>query len=123
MSQVRVHRLVSMAVACVMVFSISGVALAQWSDDFEDYDPDTGVSGQGDWESWDQDPGVDADVSSGPQLDALCHHDLEAPIDHPLFELDVGDAVAQQPAGLGNDTVLLLLVVRAVQILGSAHKI
>ena len=41
---------------------------------------------------------VDADVDAGAELGALGAHLLEPPVEDPLLHLELGDAVAQQPA-------------------------
>ena len=41
---------------------------------------------------------VDADVDAGPELGALGPHLVEAPLEVLLLHLELGDAVAQQPA-------------------------
>ena len=40
-----------------------------------------------------------ADVHAALELHALAGHELDALVDHPLLQLEIGDAVAQQPAG------------------------
>jgi hypothetical protein len=42
---------------------------------------------------------LDADAHAAPELDALGRELREAAIEHGLVELEVGDAVAQEPAG------------------------
>ena len=42
---------------------------------------------------------VDADRDVGLELDAFVGHELDPPVHDPLFELEVGDAVAEDAAG------------------------
>ena len=53
--------------------------------------------------------------------DALGLHLLDAPVDVVLLHLEVGDAVAQQAAGLGLALVDMHLVAGAGQLLGGGH--
>ena len=41
---------------------------------------------------------IDADLDAGPELDAFRRHQRQPAIDEALFELELGDAVAQQAA-------------------------
>ena len=41
---------------------------------------------------------IDADLDAGPELDAFGRHDGQPSVDEALFELELGNAVAQQTA-------------------------
>ena len=64
---------------------------------------------------------VDADVDAGAELGALGAHLLQPPVEDPLLHLELGDAVAQQPAdavgALEHDDV----VAGAGQLLGGGE--
>ena len=64
---------------------------------------------------------VDADVGAGDEADALGLHLGEPAVEHPLLHLELGDAVAEQPA----DPVVALEdghgVAGAVQLLGGGE--
>ncbi len=50
-----------MAVCLILT---AGAAWADWSENFDSYTAGAGIIGQGGWEGWDENPGVDALVSS-----------------------------------------------------------
>ena len=58
-----------------------------------------------------------ADVRIAMEGDAFRFHLLHAPVDDPLLHLEVGDAVAQQPAGLGVLFIDVHVVTGARQLL------
>ena len=62
-----------------------------------------------------------ADVHVAVEDDALRLHLLHAPLDDVLLHLEVGDAVAQQPAGLGALLVDVHLVAGARELLGGSE--
>ena len=43
-------------------------------------------------------PDVDADVDAGPELDPFLRQQVEPPVEEPLLELELRDAVAEQAA-------------------------
>ncbi len=43
---------------------------------------------------------IDADIDAAVKLHAFRHHLMHAPVDQMLFHLEVGNAIAQQAAGL-----------------------
>src|SRR5690606_33129452 len=65
--------------------------------------------------------GLRADGDSRAELDALGRQDREPAIDDVLLHLEVGDAIAQQPAGLLGGLVNDRRVARAVQTRGGGQ--
>ena len=61
---------------------------------------------------------VDADIHAAMEDDALGLHLLHAPVDVVLLHLEVGDAVAQQAAGLGLALEDMHVVADAGELLG-----
>ena len=51
--------LAPMLISCLVGSAVHG----QWSDDFDDYETDSTIAGQGGWDPWDLADGVDAGVS------------------------------------------------------------
>ena len=62
-----------------------------------------------------------ADVRIAMEGDAFRFHLLDAPVDDPLLHLEVGDAVAQQAAGLGVLLVDVHIMTGARELLGGGE--
>ena len=60
---------------------------------------------------------VDADMGAAMERDALRLHLLDAPVNVVLLHLEVGNAVAQQPAGFGELLEDMHVVPRARELL------
>ena len=64
---------------------------------------------------------VDADIGAVMELHAFALHLLDAAVDVDLFHLEVGNAVAQQPAGLGPALVDMHLMSGARELLRASQ--
>ena len=60
---------------------------------------------------------IDADMGAVMKLDAFGRHLLDAALDVDLLHLEVGDAVAQQAAGLGPALIDMHVVAGARELL------
>src|SRR5690606_24619045 len=64
---------------------------------------------------------VDADIDAAMERHALALHLFDAAVDEVLFQLEVGDAVAQKAAGLRLALIDMHLVTCAAELLGGSH--
>src|SRR5690606_29205270 len=64
---------------------------------------------------------VDADIDAAEEADALALHLLDTPVDIVFLDLEVGNAVAHQPAGPALALEDVDLVAGAAELLGRRH--